>query len=468
MPHTQLNRTGQTRLHYVRTLASAYKRFSFIIDPDYAIQNEVDAWNKIRRDPDIAHAIQKRRSSVAGLRWKYKEASDEPQDKLGAKIMTELTKQTKRFHRSRFNLADAIFRGDSWEYIVGKRKMFQMVGDIPRRWWVPERLDHIDRFRTRIRRTDHDQHEDKALTTVWDIFSIKRERWEEIRDPRAFIRHAYDQTEDTLGYGRGLLQSIYFFWRAKEIVLTQGLAALERWAQGLIHIKVDGVREGSVDKNNDEVVDSWIAEMNKHRSDNVLVSDKRDEIEVHDMPGRSATFITEIYNLLQRGIDRMILTSTLPTGGQGGKGSMGQGGEAKVQQEELEETIQADREELSETLDTSFSTLIWDRNEQLIQAVVGDKWMDAAKRPTFEITQEKIEDPMQNLQIIKAAREAGLEVLKSEAYEKLQLTRPRSGEEILPPMAAPQPAFGQPQPGLPPAPGAEGGNGLGQLQSRRN
>ena len=132
MAHSQLTRANNTRQHYVRTLASAYRRFSFLNDPDYAIQNESDAWNKIRRDPDIAHAIQKRRNSVAGLRWKYSPPSDEQQDKMAAEIMTELTDETKRFHRARFNLADGIFRGDAWAYIVGRRKPFQITGDVPR------------------------------------------------------------------------------------------------------------------------------------------------------------------------------------------------------------------------------------------------------------------------------------------------------------------------------------------------
>lgn len=452
MPHTALNRTGLTRIHYVRTLASAYRRFMFVIDPDWAIQNEIDAWIKIQRDPDIAHAIQKRRQSVAGLAWEFTPASDTEQDKRAGQIMTELFKQIRKFQQARFNLSSAIFRGDAWLFCNGSRRPFQVTGDEPRLWWVPDSLEQLDRNRLRIRRIAHEQRD--KLRTIWEVFSVARERWEPMQNRECFIRHAYDQTEETLGYGRGLMQSIYFFWRAKEIVLMQGLAGLERWGMGLIDVEIDGAREGNdaTGTTNEEIVDEWIDQVNKMRAEHVLVHDSRDKFTVKDWPAKGAEMVVKFYGMLQGAIDRMILTSKLPTGGGEEVGSFGR---AKVEQEEKDETIQADREAESESFDAHLATLVWKRNRMIIREVLAAQALPMARRPKFKITQQKVENPVRNGQIINMALNSGMSVQRRQAYEKMQLTMPQEGDEVLEPR--PQPT-GQPGLGLPaPSPGATEG-----------
>ena len=45
-----LVRANNAGLQYTLTLAAAYRRFIWLTDPDFATQNEQEAWNKVRRD----------------------------------------------------------------------------------------------------------------------------------------------------------------------------------------------------------------------------------------------------------------------------------------------------------------------------------------------------------------------------------------------------------------------------------
>ena len=439
MAHSTLVSSSFAGQHYTHTLASAYRRFAFLTDPDFATQNEIEAWNKIRRDAVIAHAIQKRRQGVAGLNYQMVPASDEPQDKRAAEITGDIVDETPRLQHVRFNLAEAIFRGSSWAYICGRRRPFAPTGTRTRPMWVPDRIEHIDRFRMRIRRVD--DREDDRIRTIWEMFSIKREEWEEVRSPEAFIMHSYDQTEDTIGYGRGLLQSIFFFWRAKEIILTQGLSGVERWAQGLLHAEVDGLREGSTGRINDNIVDEWLDQLAKQRSEHVLVSDKLDKLTVHQGPGQGHDMVIDFLKYLDQGIDRLILTSTLPTGGGDQSGSLAR---SQTEENQLESTLQADRAALSETIDNSLVKLIWSRNQDSIQEILREEGLQPARRPRFKIMQETVEDPEKNMRIAAMALRAGIPLKKQEVFEKIQYTPPQDGDEVIMPITAPT------QPQLPP------------------
>lgn len=437
----QLNQSNVAALQYATAIASAYRRFSFLVDPDFATQNEPEAWQKIRRDADIAHAIMKRRQAVAGLSWHHEPVEDDDADKMAAQLMDFLIGHVRRFHFARYNLAEAIFRGSSWAFMEGERQPVQVPGDRFRSWWTPRNLRHVDRFRFRLIRTDDGKG---PITTRWQFFSIQTHLWHDMaeKDLRFFIRHDFEQSEDTLGYGRGLLNSIYYFWRAKEIVLSQALNGIERFSNGIVTAKINGLRAGSTERNNDDLVDEWIEELNKQRTQHVLVHDKEDEIQIHDWPATGASMLWETYDRLQQGIDRLILTSQLPTGGGSDVGSLARG---KVEAEEMEATFQSDRQALAETLDGSLSLCTWRRNIGIIREFFAERGLPMPNRPRFKISQRKIDDPASNADILIKARQAGIPVLLKEAYEKLGLTQPRPEDEIIVP--------GQPQTGSPFEPG---------------
>jgi hypothetical protein len=431
MPHSQLIRPNQARLHYVHTLRAAYQRYIDIIDPDYAHQNDREAWQKIRRDAVISHAIGLRRKAVAGIQWNVQAASDTDVDKQAASIVEDLIKPIRRFQQARMNLAEAIFRGSSWGFIRGDRRTMKVGGDnVPRTWWVPNAIKHVDRWRFRLARINpiDDPFTDVGeIKLQWEMFSLERGFWEPLESPEWFIRHDVENTEETMGYGRGLLQDIFFFWRAKEIALSQGLAGLERWAQGLIQVGIDGARDGADDTAtaNEDIVDEWIDQLSKQRSEHILVGDKNDEITVHQGPGQGHQMVLDFLGYFDKALTQLILTSVLPTGG---GDTVGSNARAEIESQQMEKTFTADREALAETLTDNLIGLVWDRNYPLIRDLVGS---DDVQMPHFEITQSPLENPSENISIVTQALQAGVPLLKEEVYRKLGFTMPNNGDDVI-------------------------------------
>lgn len=251
-PFFQRNSTGQDL--YNSGLSSVYRSFR-IYDPGYALARDADVYEKIRRDVIIHDSIQKRRHAVAGPTWVMDPASDDPMDKIAAGVMKELIKRIKHFSTARFNLAEAVLLGSKFSFIEGRYQTTPIWDHVPRRWWIPQRLRDVDRrrFAPIIKRNTWDD----GICVEWNFWSVARATYEKLEHPEWFIKHLYDDNEASLGFGRGLIDAIYFYWRAKELLLTEGLAGVERWAQGFLIAKIDNAREASTGLPNVQLVDNW-------------------------------------------------------------------------------------------------------------------------------------------------------------------------------------------------------------------
>ena len=54
---------------YATALAMAYRNGVEVYDPDYALAQDPEYWEKVQRDATIKHAIEGRLHSVAGREW---------------------------------------------------------------------------------------------------------------------------------------------------------------------------------------------------------------------------------------------------------------------------------------------------------------------------------------------------------------------------------------------------------------
>src|SRR5690606_36066291 len=149
---------------------------------------------------------------------------------------------------ARFNLADAVFRGSTFAKIVGGRVKRDFGDGQSRMWWVPKLLVDMDRWRFRQVPLDPKESDGRTKTRweYWDTTGVMGE-WRPLTKSqrRQLVVHTYFDSEATLGYGRGLLEALYHFYWAKTQVLREGLAGIERWAQGWIIAEIDGMRAGS-------------------------------------------------------------------------------------------------------------------------------------------------------------------------------------------------------------------------------
>ena len=434
MAHSQLSRQNVAGIHYTRTLAAAYRRFLWLSDPDFAHQADVEAWEKVRRDPVILHAMNRRSHAAAGTDWQLVPATDDPRDQRTAAIMTDLVRQIRSFHPALFNLAEAIFRGSSWAFTEGRRRSFSVSDDERRTWWVPERLRHVDRWRFRVARVDPSRFGvvDEDIRTAWEFFSVSKQDWKPLKSTRGFVQVVYEDLEETLGYGRGLLQAIFFFWRAKEVALAHGLMGLERWALGLVQVGIDGLRVGSDERSNDQIANDWIEELDKHRSEHVLVCDKIDELKVHWPSGSGHQIVMEMLRYFDQAITQLILMSVLPTGGGQETGSFAR---AQVEQETAEAVFATDRQLLSEAIQDSLIDMVWRLNLGTIRRLLAQEGLAGEPRcPEFKIGIDRPVDPKDAIAVLTQAV-AVAPIRSDEFYERIGHTKPEKGDDVIGPIS---------------------------------
>lgn len=433
---------------YTYALSAIYTAGWRVFDIDLANAMEPDAYEKVRRDPIIAQSIDTRLHGVAGRHWRIMPYSDEKEDKLAAKIVEDGLRCIHGFTEARYELAQAVIRGRSYSWIYGERKHLRLGGTNELQWWVPTELQDIDRRRFRYMtvpyngpKGEHKYHVDLEL------FSVERRIWEKVAHPEWIVESRYNDEEARLGYGRGLLEAIYFYYWMKNLVLREGVEGVERWAQGTTIAKIDGLRAGSTDRTNDKVKDATIEVLKAMRARSVQVFDKTDDVQVIERTGTGHTMVMEFLRYFDEAMRALILGSTLPFGGGGREGSMAR---SQIESDVHEGLIQFDRDKLDDDLTRGLVKLFWSVNRtNFAKAGLAD-----ARMPSFETVQERREDPAMNAGVISTSLAAGIKLRADEVYRKLGFTPPQDDDEVIEGFGGQQ-QFTETGPGAPGSPESE-------------
>ncbi|HBY62778.1 MAG TPA: hypothetical protein DEH78_23385, partial [Solibacterales bacterium] len=360
-----------------------------------------------------------------------------PASKISAQVMEELLAFVDNFDSARFNLADAIFRGSTYGYIEGERRVLSLYDGIPRFWWVPTAIRDLTKFRIRQVPKLEGEGKNRSVRVDLELWSVAREDWEPLREEnrRAIIQHLYNDTEERLGYGHGLVDQMYHYWRAKEIVLTENLAAVERFAQGLLIAKIDSARLTETGNPNTAQVENFIAALEKHKARHILAVDKDDEVEMISPSGEGHQLFESMRNYLDNALRTLIIGANLTSSAnEGGSYAL-----ADVQADSTQHLINYDRRILGQSLTRSLVKLVWDLNaENFRQLGLGD-----ALPPRFTIVDEKIPDSKKEAEITQILLAAGVKQKADEVYELCGRTQPGPGDEVIEPTPAPSP-FGPP------------------------
>ena len=414
---------------YATDLSNAIKHRDWIYDPDYALASDSSVYEKIMRDPVTAHAIRFRKHMVAGAEWRIEPASDEDQDKRAAEIVEEAIKRIGNFTDARIRLSSSIFLGSSYAAIQGRRYAQRLAGSETRSWWVPVAL--IDKDRRRFRRVY-----DRALKRRrWEMWSADREHWEPLVNPEWFVHSVYDDTESSLRYGRGLLNTIYQFQAAKARTLQDAAALSERVGQGFLMAAIDNMRGpdgrpvAGADGSGTNVAQTWARELDKHRARNVLVHDARDKVSLLTGFGEGHTLLSSLIDYYDNTITTAILGANLPTTASSG----GSYALARIQENSTEALVQADRNRLSDEITRDLVSCIWRYNQLQFEA----EGLGAARKPSFRIVNQKREDPAQSAQIVATLLGAGVELRSDEVYRKCGFTQPLPEDATISAPAAP-------------------------------
>ncbi len=413
---------------YNQELSDSIRGTFRILDPSYALGQDTAVYLKLMRDPVVAHALRFRKHLVAGPEWRIEPASDSEVDEAAAGTVEELVGNIRGFTDSRICLSESIFRGSAYARIMGRRRFATVNGRGPFFWWIPDRLIDVDRRRFQLVRA-----RDGVL--VWEFYSAARRVWEPLERPELFVRSVFDLTEDSLGYGKGLVDTLYYYASLKTRLVQDGARAAERFGQGFIKVAIENLRkEGRPPgRDADKTAKDWLDAIDRAAARNGFAHDKRDEVDILQGIGEGWQLIKELLGYLDNAIVTAVLGATLPTLESGG-GSFAM---ARVQENSTEALVQADRKRLGEDLTRDLVGLVWRMNR--MQFV--DAGLSEARMPKLTIVQQKREDPAVLSQVIATLLQAGIPLKREEVYSKTGFSVPLERDETiegLPPGAAGQ------------------------------
>lgn len=444
---------------YNWALSSAYYEGVRVFDPSPALLNDPDIYTKIRFEPVMGGAIDQRLHMVAARTWHLQAASSDPVDTAYAKLLENLVRETPRFTESRRLLAEAFLTGAKYAAITGGFQTKRLASDtVARRWFIPGRL--VDMGRQRFRAIAH-RDKEGGVTVSWEIWHVGAREWVAWTNTDQYVKHLVVRSEDSLGHGKGLADSLHDLLYAKMTVLRLGLQGVERWAKGVVVAKVDGGREAGTGNPNRTLLANWLAALRKMTSDGYYVFDKDDAIEVLGGPETGHQMVEAWIERLDNTAVVRILGASLPSQkSEGGSFALG-----KVQADTRESIIQGDQELEDDTLTVDYVGYLAKVN----RPVFAEMGLGEARLPRFETINEPVKDPTQRSTVIKTLLDAGVPLKSKEVYSDTGFTEPADGDKVIegrpepppfgmpgmggaPPGGVPPPGGAAPAGGQPPAP----------------
>ena len=415
-----LYRKHNVRERYNRAQISARKKRHVVPDPDIATLSDDLIYQRARRDPVVDHAMTYRRHLITGREWWVEPGGPTEQDEQKAMAYENILRNhLERFASARFNLSVAFVRAQSFGFPVGERRMIDPLGDGRQvDMWVPTRIQDVDKFRLRQRTLRDNEGRTK---NVWEFMSFERERWEVLQHPEWFISHVYEDVEYQLGYGRGLLETLYYFLYFKTETIDSVLKAIDKYASGWITAEIEDDRLSSEMLDNPKFFQKWLEIIDMMRGDYALVAPKGVKLGVTEsnMTGMNAAMDTVIY--YDNSMVRSILGATAPTGG----GAPGSFARSRVEADSTEAIIQFDQQLLDETLTRDLFGLIGRLNVLQFNALgLGD-----AAQPHFRTRRESTVDPQTGIQILEGSLRSGLTVPLQEAHRLAGVRQPTELEK---------------------------------------
>jgi hypothetical protein len=419
---TELRQRNQSQQLYVRALSSAYRAGTQLHDPSMWLLRDPEAEEKMFRDADIRHAVGYRRHLISGRGWSVAPKQEgSPRAAMSTHVATELLKNIKHFTQARMNLARAFFSGARFARIHGTWKTLTIGDGRARKWWVPIRLEDMDK---RMYRQVMDSTDGQDLAGHWERWNLGKQEFvpETRKDVRHTIRHIYQDDQAALGHGSALREAVGWWWYAKTHVFQESLQAVERFAQGILAAKIDGARDAATGAPNEQLIADWVAMLEDMRSRHVMVFDKSDEVEIISGNAEGYQLLESIRAELRNTIYTLIMGANLTTAAaEGGSYAL-----AEVQENSTEALVQFDRETLQETLSDDLLGCVWFNNwANLVELGI------EMERPNFSIDQEKMTNPLERAQVAEIANRMGIDLGLEDVMDQIGFQVPDSGEAII-------------------------------------
>lgn len=428
----------QTTNRYVVDLHNnLYNFFAEVRDVDFLLEQDEFGYEKLSRDAFIAGIIRQAKLLTVGQHHSFSPGPDE--NKMAAAIIERLHDEMQEddLQKSLFNLMDSMLTGLSIGKVILKKKWFVMQGDVQARWWwVLDKV--IDINKQRVKRMREVDAQGNTLWK-WSIFDLETRKWVMLDNPEDYVWHFYD-TPESHPNGKGLGGSLFYYWHAKAVMYEMLLQGAETWSGGWVVAMIDGLKRNTTNAFADRATtQDWLDTLEKMKSYSTLVMSKDDDVRIESGPSGGLSWITESLRYLDESISMLLLSGNLPMINQGGSYAL-----ADVKQEEQQAgPIQYNRISLAGAWSKHVvRNNLWRRNLPNIRAMgLGD-----ASPPKFVLSNQKVYDPQEEMNIISAMRSQGMEIKLDEAYERTGYSmvddQDRAMGNVLGPPAAPAPMMG--------------------------
>lgn len=397
---------------HVSRLSAVYKTGTRIPDTDHATWMNIDAWEQINLDASFAHGIGYHRKLISGTTWRLKAASSEENDRQVTGIIQEQIEGIRDFAKARYSLSEVVFRGSSFLYIRGHRKVLKLGGFPMQEWWVPYKLQHVDKWR--VRKT----YDVKSKRLVYWMYSLGDEKWKVI-DKRALVTCTNTDEESFLTHGNGLMNPLWHSFFAKKCVEEKALRYLERFAEGTLEMSIEHKRETSDARSPQKVAEDYLDMVRNLSSDKAYTKDKLDDFKVIEPTGQGWQVIEFLLNYFGNEGRLLSIGANLPVAATDG-GSFALGA---IQENSVMFNARYGRQLIENAMTDDLIALLLIINRRQFAAC----GLKIEKGPKFLLPEERTLSPEMEMNIAKGMKEMGAPLVLSELYERIGWTEPIKG-----------------------------------------
>lgn len=448
-----LSRNTRNSLIYADAISAVWSWWDLISDPSYALREDLDIWEVCQRDPQVYQGIQQRLNAIAGREWRVMPAgnSKRPASKIKASIMDAMLRRIPHFQDARRKLAEAVFRGQSTALICGRREFISLAEQPSMHWFVSTGLRHIDPRRfvikpERERRQDGSQRiKGKLYMSVIPTYqslptgggskpgqaSLWQGRYVPVTHPEWFLRSVYDDDEARLGFGRGILDAMYFTMWCKQIVLREGLQGLERFVHGVPIVTLDPSKRGDTGQTSEAMRDAALAKIKVMRAGHAFALNTGETLQWAEPGGVGNQMVMGLLEYLDRRLMGLITGASLKSGGNAS--DTGSYASDAIGMEMSDAIVQYDRDKFDEDLTLDLIGLLNRVNrpqfEALGKLINCPGLADEAPGVFTTVIKRKI-DPLTVLQLVQGAQQVkGFDILRSEVYDQTGFSMPSDDED---------------------------------------
>ena len=417
-------------LLYAYQLSATFKS-DHVYEQSFALGKDPDIWEVFLRDVSFASSVDRFQSSmVRPYRIKPPKGSKNTQVKVGARIIEEAIGRSMMFDDMRKRLALGRALGRSYEYCNWDYIHCSLGGFPAMDWYIPLSYENIDRRRVVWVPDWYDGPDGRQTKTSHRELYNTNTNQRQMMSPdfeAALIVDVYPESEDRVGQGRGLLEHCYVYHYLKAIFIEKWSQGIDRWANGIVIGKIDSMRPGSLGKAAGALQSAMTNVLKTARSEHVIVLDKADEIEVVETSGSGNEIIMQAFEYIDSSVERLWNGSVRPAGHSTSTGARAQSETESDTSESFYQPYRVHQDEIL-TRDLVGPFLRHPINRQNFLRCGLATAID--ERYLFTSEQIKRQDPLVAVQVVAAARQAGIPLLKSEVYENIEYTMPEPDEDV--------------------------------------